>query len=105
MVGFYMSYTARIIAYEERLAVCTNRECLLSVGMDPIEQRAEALKKLYGAMFLVERDGGQLTPLSLGHLVCAECMRGIQLSHLRWASGCWELLPQIFGLAQSWDEV
>ena len=77
------------IIYEENLGVCVDRKCVLSVSIEPFEQRAEALKKLH-AVFLVMRDSGKLRPLSLGHLVCALCTEDMQESCATWCLVCWE---------------
>ena len=105
LVGTLMGHAARVIAYERSLGVCVNKECILSVSVNPIEQRVEALMTLHRTMFLVKRDGGELGPLSLGHLACAECTKVIQASHVAWRSMCWEQLPSMFSVAQSWDEM
>ena len=106
--GMYLVRTtihkaARAIAYEWNLGVCPDRECLLSVGVDPIGQRMVTLKRLYQAM--IERDGDGLRSPSLGHLTCDECAKVIQASHVAWRSICWERLPSMFSVAQSWDEI
>jgi hypothetical protein len=105
LVGVLMGQATGIIAYEGNLAVCADTACVLSVGLDPIEQRMEALKKLRDAIFLAKRDGGELTLPSLGHLVCLECAKVIQALHVVCGSTCWEQLPRMFSVAQSWDEV
>ena len=104
LVRALMGQAARAIVYEENLGVCVDRKCVLSVGIEPFERRAEALKKLHAA-FLVMRDGGELGPPSLGHLACALCTEDMQASHAMWRSMCWERLPSMFSVARSWGEV
>jgi hypothetical protein len=105
LVKVLMGQAARIIVYEGNLGVCADRKCVLSVGINPMEQRVEALKKLHHAMFLVKRDGGELRPLPLGHLACAKCAKVIQAAHDMCRSICWARLPPMFSVAKSWDEV
>jgi len=104
LVGGFMNNIARLILYEIDLGVCDDGECVLSAAIIPVEQRVEALRKL-GEMFLAKRDGGELGPLSLGHLTCAECTTFIQASYVGGRSLCWERLPGMFSVAQSWDDV
>ena len=104
LVRALMSQAARAIVYEENLGVCVDRKCVLSVGIEPFERRAEALKKLHAAFFVI-RDGGELGPPSLGHLACALCTEDMQASHATWRSMCWERLPSMFSVARSWGEV
>ena len=104
LVRALMGQAARAIVYEGNLGVCVDRKCVLSVGIEPFERRAEALKKLHAA-FLVMRDGGELGPPSLGHLACPRCTEDTQASHATWGSMCWERLPSLFSVARSWSEV
>ena len=104
LVRALMGQAARAIVYESNLGVCANAKCILSAGTELFEHRVEALKKLH-AMFLVKREGGELTPLQLRHLVCSKCATGIQASHTAWRSTCWEQLPGMFSIAQNWDEL
>jgi len=105
LVRSFMDQAARVIVYEECLGVCVERGCMLSVHTDQRKRRAEALKKLYHAISFVGRDGGVLGPLSLGDLVCASCTEDIEASHTRSRSICWEQLPSMFSVTQSWDGV
>jgi hypothetical protein len=102
LVGTFMGEGARVIAYER--SMCVYGRCVLSVSAKHVKERMEALGKLH-AMFLVKRDGGGLGPLTLEHSVCATCTKTMQASHAAWRSKCWEQLPSMFSVAQSWGEV
>jgi hypothetical protein len=104
-VRTFMGQAARMIVYEGNLGVCADRRCALSFGINSVGQRAGVLKKLHRAMSHFERDGGGLGPLALEPLVCAECTRDIQALHTVWRSECWERLPSMFLVAQSWGEM
>jgi len=79
---------------------------MLSVRMEERKQRTEALKKLYHARsFVGGGGGGVMGPPSLGDLVCSGCTEDIEASHTRSRSTCWELLPNMFSVAKSWDGV
>jgi len=99
-----MGKAARVIAYEGNLGVCAKEGCVLGVRINSNERRMETLIKLHAAL-LLKKVGGELGPLSLGHLTCAKCTKGIQQSHTAWRSACWERLPSIFSIAQSWDKL
>jgi len=105
LVGGLMVELARVIIYEANPgAVCANGRCVLSAALIPVEQRREALRKLHDAL-LAKREGGELGPLSLGGLVCDVCAKGIQGAHALGRSLCWERLPAMFSVAQSWDDL
>ena len=76
--------------------MCPDETCVLNVGINPIEKRMEALEKLYKS-FLDEREGGMLTPPSLGHLLCVKCMKTIEPAHTIWGSECREKYANAFG--------
>jgi len=88
------SNTARTIIYGGYLQVCPDETCVLSVGINPIEKRMEALEKLYKS-WLDEREGGMLTPPSLGHL-CVKCTKTIEPTHTIWGSDFWEKYVKVF---------
>jgi hypothetical protein len=95
-----MGHVARLIAYEANLGVCADRECILSAGINPVGQRVKVSKKLHRVMALVEME-----PLTLEPLACTVCARGIQALHATYRSKCWERLPSMFSVAQSWSDV
>ena len=104
LVETFMGASARVIAYEAILGVCVDKKCVLSAGVKHVERRMEALGTLH-AMILVERGGGGLGLLKSEHLACAACARGIEALDAACRSKCWEQLPRMFSIAQSWDEV
>ena len=104
LVRTFMVELARIIVYDGNLGeVCADGKCVLSAGLTPVEQRREARRKLHEGL-LVKRDGGKLGPLSLGVIVCDICSRGIHAAHVMGRPMCWERLPAMFSVAQSWDD-
>ena len=105
LVGGLMVELARIIVYDGNpVVVCADGKCVFNAGVVPVKQRMEALKKLHETL-LVKRDGGELGPLSLGDLLCDVCAKGIHAAHTLGRSVCWERLPAMFSVAQSWDDV
>jgi len=91
------SNAARLTTYGRYLRVCPDEKCVLNVGINPIEKRLEALEKLYQSL-LDEREGGMLTPPSLGHLLCVKCTEDIGPTHTLWGPKFWEKLTQAFGI-------
>jgi hypothetical protein len=100
LVASYMEHVVRLIAYEENLGVCADRECILSADINPVGQRVKLSKKLRRAMALVKME-----PLILEPLACTVCARGIQALYATYGSKCWEQLPSMFSVAQSWGDV
>jgi len=100
-----MTQAAHDIAYKDiLLAVCPDKACALSVGIESMERRMEALTKLHDVM-IGEREGGVLSTPSLGGLACVKCTKGVEGFHATWRRGCWELLPATFSVAKRWGEV
>ena len=104
VIRYLASNSARVIAYERSLPVCPDRICVLNVGIDPIEKRMGVLGKIYGSM-VDGREGGALTPPSLGHLLCSKCANDIEAVHAVWRSFCWKNLMPAFAVSDSWDDL
>jgi len=104
LIQILASHSARAIAYGGYLRVCPDEICVLSVGINPTEKRAEALEKIYRSL-LDKREGGMLTPPSLGHLLCVKCTKTIDPTHAPWVSICWKKFTQVFSGSNSWDEL
>ena len=100
-----MTKAAYVIVYKEKLrSVCADEACVLKANITPLEGRIEALKKLHDAI-VDERKGGLLSTPPLGDLTCRTCAKEIEAPHVAWRRACWELLPVLFSVAKSWDEV
>ena len=98
------SHSARVVAYGGELWVCPDKGCVLNVGMDPVKTKMEAMGKIYRAM-MEKREGGELSAPSLGNLLCAKCSKSVEGAHAIWASNCWKMLTQVFGVSESWDDL
>lgn len=99
-----MIQVACTIVHTEHLPDCTNRACVLNVGTTPMKRRTEAMAKLHDVM-ISHREGGVLTPPSLGDIACAKCTKAIEAAHAIRRRAFWEMLPIIFLVAKCWDEV
>ena len=99
-----MPTTAYTIGYVTNLIVCPESACILNVGINPTQPRTEALRKLADVMF-GERQGGLLSPPSLGGIACAKCTQLLEGSHSVRRRACWRVLPTAFAVAKSWDEL
>ena len=87
-----MTRAAHTFAFEEKLLfVCHNRGCVLNVGIDPMNRRMGAVKKLHAAM-IGKRDAGVLSAPSFGNIACARCTKEMILFHTNWRRFCWEVL-------------
>ena len=96
---------ARVIAYTGHLPVCSDKVCILKVGTNPTKKRMEALGKIYDSI-IDEREGGMLTPPSLGRLLCAECTNIVEAVYVPWVrSCCWKELVSVFGVSNGWGDV
>jgi len=85
------------IVYNMNLGVCPQRACVLNVGVNPIELRMEALKKVFGAM-VDESEGDMLAPPSLGDVVCVDCAKPLEGYHLPCREQIvWVALPSLLG--------
>lgn len=83
--------------YGEDLGICSRSACVLNAGMNSIERRMEALKKVFGV--IVDKCNGDiLSPLSLGDLVCVDCAKPLEDAHLRCREQfVWVALPSLLG--------
>jgi len=96
------SRVARVIAYGGGFRACPDRTCVLNIEINLIEKRMEVLEKIYNAV-IDEREGGVLSPPSLGRLLCAKCTRTITAVHATWGSTSWKKLALVFAFSHSWD--
>jgi len=87
------------IVYDGNLSVCPQKACTLNVGINPLEQRMEALKKVFRVM--VERSKGDvLSPLPLEDLVCVRCAKLLEGAHLLYREQfVWGELPSLLETA------
>jgi len=99
-----VSHVARVVAYGGGFRVCPDRACVLNIDINPIEKRMEALEKIYNAV-VDEREGGVLSPPSLGHLLCAKCTKNMAAVHATWCSISWKKLASVFSVSHSWDDL
>ena len=92
-----MVQVSHSIVYNGNLRVCPQKSCILNVGINPIERRMEALKKVFGVM--IERSKGDvLSPPSLENLVCVHCAKLLEGAHLRCREKfVWAALPGLLG--------
>ena len=97
------SNVARMVAYQGYLRVCPDEACTLNVGVNPVEERIEALEKVYWAM-IDKREGGLLSPPSLNDL-CSNCAKHAEASHAKWGSIFWESLPPVFNISRGWSDL
>ena len=99
-----MTLAAQKIAYVVNMGVCSEGACVLNVDTNPMEQRMEALKKLFDILVDGNEDDTLSSP-SLGTLVCMSCATRLEIIHLgcrkRWV---WEALPSLLGWG-SWGDV
>ena len=98
--------TARIVTHGVHLGVCPDKSsrCALNVEINPMEERKKVLERVHGS-FVGEREGGLLTPPLLEHLLCARCAKPIVGVHALRGSDYWEVLPRVFGISNSWDDL
>ena len=99
-----MTYIAHTVVYTWDLGACSERACVLSVGINLTNQRMEALKKTFDAI-LKESKGDMLSSLTLGSLLCGDCARRLENTHC----GCrkefiWARLPSLLGL-EGWESI
>ena len=87
--------------YNGNLRVCPQKKCILNVGVNPMERRIEALKKIF-AIMVNKSKGDVLSPLSLGDLVCVSCAKVLEDTYLRYCERfVWVALPS---LVWGWEE-
>ncbi|KAF9648047.1 hypothetical protein BDM02DRAFT_3269752 [Thelephora ganbajun] len=71
------------IVYVLNMGVCSESARTLNVGINRTEQRMEVLNKIFNVM--VGRDEGDLLSApSLGNIVCADCAKRVEATHLSW---------------------
>ena len=92
-----MVQLSRSIVYNRNLRVCPLEDYVLNVGVNPIERRTEALKKVVDD-FIDESKGDLLVPLSLGNFICVSCAKLVEASHLHCREQfVWRSLPSLLG--------
>lgn len=95
---------AHAMVYLGGLGVCPDRSCVLNVGIDSIDGRRDALRKIFNAM-VAESEREVRSPLSLGTLVCANCAKRLEQDYFVYrAKSFWTALPRLFGFG-SWEGV
>ena len=95
------SDAARMIAYREFRQLCLNMGCVLKASANPFEEK---LEEVYSAV-ISQREGGMLSPPSLGDLFCAKCAESIERAHAKWGLVTWEKLPSAFNDSSGWADV
>jgi len=99
-VRHVMVQASNSIVYNGNLKVCPQRACVLNVGINPIERRMEALKKVFGVMVDGSK-GDILSALSFGDLVCVDCTKLLEGAHLHCRERfVWAALPSLLGAAR-----
>ena len=99
-----ITHAAYGIVFLGDLGVCPARSCILNVGVNHIEGRREALKKIFDVMF-GESEGDMLSPRPLGTLTCANCARRLEKTHLDCRKELvWAVLPNLLGWG-GWEGV
>jgi hypothetical protein len=94
---------AHSIVYNGNLRVCPQSVCVLNVGVNPLERRMDALKKILDVM-VVQSKGDVLSPLSLGNLVCVDCAKLLEDAHLCCRERfVWGALPSLLG--GRWEDI
>ena len=88
------------IVYNGNLRVCPQSACVLGVGVTPIEERMEALKKVF-AIMVDKSKGDLLSPVSFGNLVCVDCAKLLEGAHLRCRESVWVALPSLLGAVRA----
>ena len=98
------THAARIAAYGGYLRICPDKACALSVETSAVEERMVAMEKIYSAV-MEQREGGLLSPPSLGHLLCERCAKSVYAAHAAWGSAVWEKLAPAFNVSRGWDDL
>ena len=89
------------IAYTWELGACSERACLLNVGVNPTERRVETLK-ISDAMVRAN-EGDMLSSLSLGNPLCMDCAGRLEDIHRDCRKKLvWAKLPSLLGW-ESWE--
>ena len=92
------THAAHMITYGADLWVCPDNTCVLGVDTSPIKPRMEAIGRIYKAM-VDQRQGGVLSPLSLGHLLCARCAHRVVAIYASYCKAYWERLASVFNVS------
>ncbi|KAF9651088.1 hypothetical protein BDM02DRAFT_962654 [Thelephora ganbajun] len=88
---------AHSIVYVLNMGVYSESACTLNVGINRTEQRMEALNKIFNVM-LGRDEGDLLSALPLGNIVCADCAKRLEASHLSWRKRFFSAkLPSLLG--------
>ena len=96
-IRWTMVRLSRSIVYNGNLRVCALEGCVLNVGVNPIEQGMEGLKKVADDI-IDESKGDLLAPLSLRNFVCVNCAKLVEASHLQCREQLvWRPLPSLLG--------
>jgi len=86
------------------LGVCPDGSCVLNIGINSTEGRRDALNKVFQVMFKGS-EADALSPPSLGGIVCTNCARRLEKTHLACRKEfVWDALPALFGWG-SWEAV
>ena len=98
-----LTQLAYSIVCDTSSVVCPQRVCVLNVGINPLERRMEALKKIFVIMANNNNDD-VLCPLSFGEIVCVNCAKRLESIHLRCREhNIWVVLPSLLG--GRWEDV
>ncbi|KAF9652108.1 hypothetical protein BDM02DRAFT_3109504 [Thelephora ganbajun] len=95
---------AHTIVYVPNMGVCSESACTLNVGINRAEQRMEALNKIFDVM--AGRDEGDLLSApSLGNIVCADCAKWLEATHISWRKRVFSAkLPSLLGW-EGWEGI
>ena len=83
VLQYSATHAARIAAYGRYLRVCPDKACALSVETAAVEERIVAMENIYSAV-MEQREGGLLSPPSLGRLPCERCAKSVYVAHAAW---------------------
>ena len=88
------------IVYNGNLRVCPLEGCILNVGINPVERRMGVLKAVVEDI-IDESKGDLLAPPTLGNLICENCARLVEASHLHYREQfVWRSLPNLLGAGE-----
>jgi hypothetical protein len=97
-----LAQVAHSIVCNMSLEGCPDTACAVNIGTNPPERRMEGLNKIYNAM-IKEGKADMLFSLSLGNIVCANCLKTPEAALQLWCKMIWEKLPRMFGVGTSWE--
>jgi hypothetical protein len=95
---------AHMAVYMGFLRVCSNESCTLNMEISSVKKRVIAMEKVCSAV-IDQREGGLLSPPSLGHLLCTKCAKPMEMAHAIWAPDVWKGLALAFNISRSWDDL